>query len=109
METISRQSWEFVIRELLRAYKGKWGPFSEASLYREDIDPWENDALNAKIDLERAAGNGYKAPEDIVEFLHICEEGWFFEEKAAFYELLREYSAQRGAVSGTIPGRDAQS
>jgi hypothetical protein len=104
MEAIARESWEFVIRDLLRAYQHGYPPFDSASLYVADLDPWDNDALNAKLDLERATGAGCRNAKSIVEFLNILEEGWFFEEKAGFYELLREYLAQGGTLPGAIPG-----
>ena len=35
----------------------------------------------AKLDIERALCAGCKTPEEIVDFLHILEEGWFFSER----------------------------
>lgn len=89
-----REAWKLVICDLLRAYARGRPPFDSASLYA-DLDPWENDALNAKIDLERAMGAGCCDAESILEFLKICQEGWFFEQKAQFYDAILWYMEAR--------------
>ncbi len=103
--TLSQKDWEMAIADLLLRYRNGWEPFSSSSLYYCDLDPWDNDALNAKIDLDRGIEAGCRTPTGFIAFLNILEEGWFFEEKAEFYRLIREYIAQGGTIPGAIPGR----
>jgi len=85
-----REDWEFVVRELLYFLRHCAGPFTPQNLYREDVAPWDNDALNAKIDLERSLEAGCRSAREVVEFLRCVEEGWFFEDKVWLYSILRE-------------------
>lgn len=100
--SFSKESWERTIQDLLRRYQNGWEPFTTQSLYLNEMDPWDNDALNAKIDIERGLEKGCKDAEELVEFLHCTEEGWFFEGKAEFFELLGEYLAQRRTLPRTV-------
>jgi len=44
----------------------------------------------AKADIERALDAGCRTAEEIVDFLHMVEEGWFFQEKLPLVrELLK--------------------
>jgi hypothetical protein len=44
----------------------------------------------AKADIERALEAGCKTAEEIVDFLHMVEEGWFFQEKLPVMRKLIE-------------------
>jgi hypothetical protein len=89
--TPDREDWELVVRELLYFLFERTGPFTPQNLYRADIAPWDNDALNAKIDLERSLEAGCRSASEIVEFLHCVEEGWFFDARAWLFGILRDF------------------
>ncbi|WP_412709164.1 hypothetical protein [Atrimonas thermophila] len=95
---ISRESWISVMQEVLRRYMCKREPFVSGTLYGI-IPPDDNDALLAKIDIERALACGCKGAKEIVDFLQVCEEGWFFEQKAEYFEVLRALTQERRSVS----------
>ncbi len=46
-----------------------------------NIDPFENEELLALIDISRAIEAGCKTPKEVIAFLHIEDEGWFFENR----------------------------
>lgn len=94
---ISRESWVEVVAEVLRCYLQAREPFTTASLYAL-IPPGENEALLAKIDLDRALAHGCENARQIVRYLQVVEEGWFFEQKAEYLEALRLLIAEGRAA-----------
>ena len=46
-----------------------------------NIDPFENEELLALIDVSRAMEAGCKTPKEVITFLCIEDEGWFFENR----------------------------
>jgi len=44
----------------------------------------------ARADIERALEAGCKTAEEVVDFLHMVEEGWFFQEKLPVIRKLIE-------------------
>ncbi len=83
---VEKRYWVEVISWLLSSYPNR-GVFTSCEEYLGD--PFESEALNARIDLWRALKKCNSA-EEIVDFLNMVEEGWFFEDIAKKIELLRE-------------------
>ena len=75
---VEKRCWVEVISWLLSSYPNR-GVFASCEKYLGD--PFESEALNARIDLWRALKKCSSA-EEIVDFLNMVEEGWFYEEKA---------------------------
>jgi len=75
---VEKRYWVEVISWLLSSYPNR-GVFASCEKYLGD--PFESEALNARIDLWRALKKCSSA-EEIVDFLNMVEEGWFYEEKA---------------------------
>lgn len=86
-----RKCWVEIVRGFLRRMGYVRGDLQEflKSVYTAGgffsfINPYPPnalDALLAAIDVERAIQSGCRSVEEIVDFLHCVEEGWFFEEK----------------------------
>lgn len=87
---IEKKYWVQVVLWLLRHYPLNSGPFSSGKIYDPQKDPADNEALLARIDLERAIRSVGKDAERIADFLKCEEEGWFFEERARCFQLLDE-------------------
>ena len=79
---IERSDWVKLIQSLINQI-----PFEPSVLYSPNRDPYDNVFLLAQIDIERANS---RDPENIVDFLHCVEEGWFFEDRVSYIALKRE-------------------
>jgi len=67
---------EFWIREVTWMVKNYYFIFT--TVYYDIRDPGRNDKLLAKIDIDRALNSGCRTIEEIVDFLGMEEEGWFY-------------------------------
>lgn len=45
------------------------------------IDPYEDEWFLAILDVQRAMEAGCRTPDEVISFLHIEDEGWFFEDR----------------------------
>lgn len=79
-----KHHWEKVVASFLKQ-------LSFFNYYWTD-NPGNYISLLAKIDVERAIEHGYRTPDEIIDFLSITEEGWFFEKRAKIAEIINEVS-----------------
>ncbi len=70
------RSREFWIKEVSWILKNYCFIFS--TIYHDIQDPGGNTKLLAKIDIDRALGSGCKTVEEIIEFLNMEGEDWFY-------------------------------
>ena len=89
---IEKRYWVEVISWLLSSYPHR-GVFTSCEGYLGDS--FESEALNARIYLERALQRGYSNAEDIVDFLDMVEEGWFYEEKAKLRQEIAYFLGEK--------------
>lgn len=89
---VEKRYWVEVVLGLLSSYPNR-GVFASCEKYLGD--PAESEALNARIDLERALQRGYSNAEEIVDFLNMVEEGWFYEEKAKLRQEIAYFLGEK--------------
>jgi len=88
---IEKRYWVEVVLGLLSSYPHR-GVFTSCEKYLGD--PAESEALNARIDLWRALKKCNSA-EEIVDFLNMVKEGWFYEEKAKFRQEIAYFLGEK--------------
>lgn len=95
---VEREHWIKVVSWLLSYYPNR-GVFASCEKYLGD--PFESEALNARIDLWRALKK-CQTVEEIVDYLGMVEEGWFYEKQAEIREAIEQVGKEakrRGAIS----------
>jgi len=93
-----KKHWVRIVKELLPVYPDK-GVFAKCKKYLGN--PAQCEALNARLDLERAL-KVCKNAEEIVDYLGMVEEGWFYEKQAEIREAIEQVGKEvkrRGAIS----------
>lgn len=94
---VEKKYWAEVVLLLLSSYPNR-GVFASCEKYLGD--PFESEALNARIDLWRALKKCQTA-EEIVDYLGMVEEGWFYEKQAEIREAIEQMGKEvkrRGAI-----------
>ena len=95
---VEKEYWVEIVLWLLSCYPNG-GVFASCEKYLGD--PAECDALNARLDLWRALKKCNSA-EEIVDYLGMVEEGWYYEKQAEIREAIEQMGKEakrRGAIS----------
>jgi hypothetical protein len=95
---VEREHWIKVVSWLLSYYPDK-GTFTVCERFLGN--PYHCDPLNARIDLWRALKK-CQTVEEIVDYLGMVEEGWFYEKQAEIREAIEQVGKEakrRGAIS----------